>query len=98
MKVRAKVRIIYEKSKEYFKVIGFEDTAFADFFASKALKRCCDIRRRKATDVAPTSVKNVSQSDAITDFENRAVGTAFYNLVKIYFSFYSHNIPNKCHL
>ena len=27
-----------------------------------------------------------------------SVMTTFYNLVKIYFSFYSHNIPNECHL
>ena len=45
----ANIIIFSEIPYEYFKVIDFEDAAFADFFARKALKRFCDIRRRKAT-------------------------------------------------
>ncbi|MBD5253223.1 MAG: hypothetical protein HDS51_03225 [Barnesiella sp.] len=60
----AKLRIIRELSKVYFKVIDFEDAAVAAF---------ATFAGRKQLDVAPTSVKIVSQGDTITEFENRAI-------------------------
>ena len=61
----AKLRIIREVSKEYFKVIDFEDAAVADF---------ATFAGGKQLDVAPASVKIVSQGDTISEFEDRAVG------------------------
>ena len=56
-----------QKLKENFKVIYFEDAAVADFAA---------LAGGKQLDVAPTSVKIVSQGDAVSQFEDRAVGFA----------------------
>lgn len=56
----AKLRIIREVSKEYFKVIDFEDAAVANLAA---------LAGGKYLYVPPTSVKIVSQGDAITEFE-----------------------------
>ena len=49
-KFSAKLRIIRELSKKYLAIVYPEDTEVADFFASKALKRLCDIRRRRAVN------------------------------------------------
>ena len=51
-------------SQEYFKVVDFEDTAVADF---------ATFAGGKQLDVAPTSVKIVSQGDTVSEFEDRAV-------------------------
>ena len=67
----AKLRIIRELSKEYFKVIDFEDAAVADF---------ATFAGGKYLDVAPTSVKIVSQGDTVTEFEDRAVGFPYGNI------------------
>ena len=61
----AKLRIICDISKEYFKVIDLEDAAVADFTTFAGGKQL---------DVAPTSVKIVSQGDTVSEFEDRAVG------------------------
>ena len=60
----AKLRIIREVSKEYFKVIDFEDAAVADF---------ATFAGGKQLDVAPTSVKIVSQGDTVSEFEDGAI-------------------------
>ena len=60
-----KLVIFSEVSKEYFKVVDFEDTAVADF---------ATFAGGKQLDVAPASVKIVSQRYAISEFEGRAVG------------------------
>lgn len=60
----AKVRNFYDISKEYFKVIDFDDAAVADF---------ATFAGGKQLDVAPASVKIVSQGDTISEFEYFAV-------------------------
>lgn len=57
----AKLQKISDISKENFKVIDFEDTAVA-YFATLA--------GGKQLNVAPTSVKIVSQGDTVSEFED----------------------------
>ena len=64
LKLFAKVRIFSDKSKEYFKVIDFEDAAVADFAA---------LAGGKQLYVAPASVKIVSQGDTISEFEDAPI-------------------------
>ena len=61
-------------SKEYFKVVDFEDTAVADF---------ATFAGGKQLDVAPASVKIVSQRDTISEFEDRAVGFPNENIDRV---------------
>ena len=56
--------IFYDISKEYFKIIDFDDAAVADFAA---------LAGGKQLDVAPASIKIVSQGDTISEFEYFAV-------------------------
>ena len=56
----ANIIIPNEISKEYFKAIDFEDAAVADF---------ATFAGGKQLDVAPASVKIVSQGDTISEFE-----------------------------
>lgn len=60
----AKVRIIREKSKEYFKVVDFEDATVADF---------ATFAGGKQLHVAPAGVKIVSQGDTISEFEDAPI-------------------------
>ena len=61
-------------SKEYFKVIDFEDTAVADF---------ATFAGGKQLDVAPAAVEIVSQGDTISEFEDRAVGFPYGNIHRV---------------
>ena len=65
---------LIELSKKYFKVIDFEDAAVADF---------ATFAGGKQLDVAPTSVKIVSQGDTISEFEDRAVGFPYRNIDRV---------------
>ena len=60
----AKVRIIREKSKEYFKVVDFEDATVADF---------ATFAGGKYLYVSPASVKIVSQGDTISEFKDTPI-------------------------
>ena len=51
-------------SQECFKVVDFEDTAVADF---------ATFAGGKQLDVAPTSVKIVSQGDTVSEFEDAPI-------------------------
>ena len=66
-----KLLIFRELSKEYFKVIDAEDTAIAYLAA---------LARSKDFDVAPTSVKGISQGYEVAEFEDRAVGFPYGNI------------------
>ena len=57
----ANIIIFSEISKEYFKVIDFEDAAVANLTA---------LAGGKQLNVAPASVKIVSQGDTVSEFEN----------------------------
>ena len=70
----AKLQIICEVSKEYFKVVDFEDAAVADF---------ATFAGGKQLDVAPTSVKIVSQRDTISKMQYRAVGFPNGNIDRV---------------
>lgn len=70
----AKLIIFSDISKEYFKVVDFEDTAVADF---------ATFAGGKQLDVAPASVKIVSQRDTISEFEDRAVGFPNENIDRV---------------
>lgn len=70
----ANIIIFSEISKEYFKVIDFEDAAVADFSTFAGGKQL---------DVAPTSVKIVSQGDTISEFQDRAVGFPNGNIDRV---------------
>ena len=70
----AKLRIIRELSKEYFKFVDFEDAAVADF---------ATFAGGKQLDIAPTSVKIVSQGNTISQFEYRAVGFPHGNIDRV---------------
>ena len=74
LKLFAKVRIFSDKSKEYFKVIDFEDAAVANLAA---------LAGGKQLYVAPASVKIVSQGDTISEFEDRAVGFPYGNIDRV---------------
>ena len=63
-----------KKSKEYFKVIDLEDAAVAYLSA---------LAGGKDFDVAPTSVKIVSQGDTVSEFEDRAVGFPHGNIHRV---------------
>ncbi|MDE6083113.1 MAG: hypothetical protein K2G11_01365 [Muribaculaceae bacterium] len=69
--------MICEISKEYFKVIDFEDAAVADFTTLlhiviiSAVFSDFQFAGGKHLNVTPTSVKIVSQEDTISEFENR---------------------------
>ena len=65
---------LVELSKEYIKVIDFEDAAVADF---------ATFAGGKQLDVAPASVKIVSLRDTISEFEDRAVGFPYGNIDRI---------------
>lgn len=64
MIIFAKLRKFYELSKEYFQVIDAEDAAVAYFAA---------LAGGKQLDVAPASVKIVSQRDTISEFEDAPI-------------------------
>ena len=72
-----KLRIICEKSKEYFKVLDFEDAAVANFATLlhiviiTAVFSDFQFAGGKQLDVAPISVKIVSQGDTVSEFEDR---------------------------
>ncbi|MBD5424584.1 MAG: hypothetical protein HDR45_00100 [Bacteroides sp.] len=70
----AKLNIFSDISKEYLAIIDFEDAAVADF---------ATFAGGKQLDVAPTSVKIVSQGDTITEFEDRAVGFPYGNIDRV---------------
>ena len=70
----ANIIIPSEISKEYFKVVDFEDAAVADFTTFVGGKQL---------DVAPTSVKIVSQGDTISEFQDRAVGFPYGNIDRV---------------
>lgn len=74
VKFGAKVRNFYDISKEYFKIIDFDDAAVADFAA---------LAGGKQLDVAPASIKIVSQGDTISEFEDRAVGLPYGNIDRV---------------
>ena len=74
LKLFAKVRIFSDKSKEYFKVIDFEDAAVANLAA---------LAGGKQLHIAPASVKIVSQGDTISEFENRTVGFPYGNIDRV---------------
>ncbi|MBD5231478.1 MAG: hypothetical protein HDS66_04910 [Bacteroidales bacterium] len=61
-------------SKEYFKVIGTEDAAVADF---------ATFAGGKYFFIPPTSVKIVSQGDTISEFKYRAVRFPNGNIDKV---------------
>ena len=61
-------------SKKYFKVIDLEDAAVVDF---------ATFAGGKQLDVAPASVKIVSQRDTISEFEDRAVGFPNGNIDRV---------------
>ena len=69
-----KLVIFSEVSKKYFKVIDAEDAAVADFVTFAGGKQL---------DVAPASVKIVSQRDTISEFEDRAVGFPNENIDRV---------------
>ena len=62
--MNTKVRIFSDISKEYFKVVDAEDAAVADTAA---------LAGGKQLDVAPASVKIVSQGDTISEFEDAPI-------------------------
>lgn len=70
----AKLLILCEVSKKYFAVIDAEDAAVADF---------ATFAGGKQLDVAPASVKIVSQRDTISEFEDRAVGFPNGNIDRV---------------
>ena len=70
----ANLRIIHEISKEYFKIVDFEDAAVADF---------ATFAGGKYLYVPPASVKIVSQGDTISEFEYRAVGFPHGNIDRV---------------
>ena len=72
--MKTKLRIFNDISKKNFKFIDFEDTAVADFAA---------LAGGKQLDVAPTSVKIVSQRDTISEFQDRAVGFPNGNIHRV---------------
>ena len=74
LKLFAKVRIFSDKSKEYFKVIDFEDAAVANLAA---------LAGGKQLHIATASVKIVSQGDTISEFENRTVGFPYGNIDRV---------------
>ena len=61
-------------SNEYFKVIDFEDAAVANF---------ATFAGGKQLDIAPTSVKIVSQGDTVSEFEYFAVGFPNGNIHRV---------------
>ena len=61
-------------SKKYFKVTDFEDAAVADF---------ATFAGGKYLYVPPASVETVSQRDAVTEFEDRAVGFPNRNIHRV---------------
>ena len=62
--MNTKVRIFSDISKEYFKVVDAEDAAVANLTA---------LAGGKQLDVAPASVKIVSQRDTISEFEDAPI-------------------------
>lgn len=70
----AKLLILCEVSKKYFAVVYAEDAAVADAAA---------LAGGKQLDVAPASVKIVSQRDTISEFEDRAVGFPNGNIDRV---------------
>ena len=60
----ANLRIFSEVSKEYLAIVYSEDATVADF---------ATFAGGKQLDVAPTSIKIISQGDTISEFKNRAV-------------------------
>lgn len=69
-----KLNIFNDISKKYLAIVDAEDTAIADF---------ATFAGGKQLDVAPTSVKIVSQGDTVTEFENRAVGLPNGNIDRV---------------
>ena len=61
LKLFAKVRIFSDKSKEYFKVIDFEDAAVANLAA---------LAGGKYLYVSPAAVEGVTERNDITQFED----------------------------
>lgn len=61
-------------SKEYFQVVDAKDTAIAYLAA---------LSGGEQLHVAPTSVKIVSQGDAISEFQDRAVGFPNGNIDRV---------------
>ena len=72
--MKTKLRIFNDISKKNFKFIDFEDTAVANF---------ATFAGGKQLDIAPTSVKIVSQGDTITEFEYFAVGFPNGNIHRV---------------
>ena len=75
----AKLRIFNEISitiwlQKYFKVIDTEDAAVANLAA---------LAGGKYLYVSPASVETVSQRDAVTEFEDRAVGFPNGNIHRV---------------
>lgn len=60
--------------KKYFKVIDTEDAAVANLAA---------LAGGKYLYVSPASVETVSQRDAVTEFEDRAVGFPYGNIDRV---------------
>ena len=73
----ANIIIFSEISRGYFKVIDFEDAAVADFATLLHIVIISTVfsdfqfAAGKQLDVAPTSVKIVSQGDPISEFKDR---------------------------
>ena len=75
----AKLHILCEtlgikRLQKYFEVVDAEDAAVADF---------ATFAGGKQLDVAPASVKIVSQGDTISEFEDRAVGFPYGNIDRV---------------
>ena len=64
----------YQRLKKYFAVVDAEDTTVTDF---------ATFAGGKQLDVAPTSVKFVSQGDTISEFEYFAVGFPYGNIHRV---------------
>ena len=70
----ANIIIFSEISKEYFKVVDTEDATVANFAA---------LVGGEYLYVPPASVETVSQRDAVTEVEDRAVEFSYGNIDRV---------------